>query len=114
MKADVLAVGAMMLVGGIGLAIWADSQADPITRIVDVVQYNLYKNLALFGFAVAALGAGIMLYGFASNSAPSLQTPSLVTMSTPSGQAAFCQYCGAKTRALDVYCPICGRIVPRR
>jgi len=113
MKADALALGVIMLVGGLGLALWAEEQADSVTRIVYPEEYDTYKSLALIGYLVGALGAGIAVYEFASNPAkPSPRSPAILT-STPTGQKTFCSYCGAGFRPIDVWCPACGRKVLR-
>lgn len=82
MKAKVLAVGAFLLVGGIGFALWADGQALDMIQYKDSEKYDSYKNLALLGYLVGALGAGTAIFGFVSVSPDAEQKPPTVIWSS--------------------------------
>jgi len=120
MKADVLALGAIIFVGGIGLAIWANDQAENmgLTRIVYTEEYDSYQQMAVLGMVAGAVGAGIALYGLASNPQqkvqnawmpPQYQQQVWQPATAPPGQAMYCQYCGRPLALEAVYCPGCGR-----
>lgn len=131
MRADALALGAIMLVGGIGLAIWANAQADEMgmSRIVYPEEYDSYQAMAVVGLLVGALGAGIALYGLASSPQQTIHARKIPKTQTgmnqqrtwqcaprigedapaPSGQTTYCPYCASPLVPGAPYCPGCAR-----
>lgn len=119
MRADALAVGAILLIMGLGLAIWGFDQADHVyPRWENMEKYNSYTGAGFLGLILGAIGAGLALYGIASNPSQPVQRPTAgigsqggygLYYTVQPGQSLFCQYCGRPLAPDAVYCPGCGR-----
>jgi len=110
MNAEEAAFGAILLVLGIGAAIWGYSSAEDmgLTRIIYQEQYEEYQLIGLIGILLAAVGAGLMVYGFASKDRKAPRPGQQRAIYAPQGQVIYCSKCGNALQPGAIYCPICG------
>lgn len=121
----------VLLVGGIGAAVWGYSSAEDmgLTRIVYEEEYREYQAIGVAGIILAAIGAGLAVYGAAAKDSerprqlpgPPTWVPAQTAYrpydpnasSVAPGQIAYCAYCGANLVPGSVYCSGCGRLVKK-
>ena len=115
MKEVVLVIGAVLLIGGIGIGVWGSGMYHDtwMPGHMDEEEEDHDHNLAaaVLGFPLAAIGVVFMVYGLVAKEPVIRSGTGQMPIQQPLAPDAtnFCQYCGHQTARDAEYCPACGR-----
>ena len=116
MNEVILTIGAVLLIGGIGIGVWGSGMYHDMWmpgHMEEEEEEDHDHNLAaaVIGFPLAAIGVALMVYGLVAKEPMTRSGTGQVPAQQPlaPGGTNFCEYCGQQIAPNATKCPRCGR-----